>query len=96
MLCFCGGESFFVEIPRRCRTQTHLSFPLFFRFPRVLRVQENVQVANGAESTREGGVRQGVVHLSVLPQYHAHEVQPGEPPEEGARLCAQDLKQKEE
>lgn len=62
----------------------------------MLRVQENVQVQNGPEPSREGGVWQGFVHVPLLPQYHANEVQPAQPPEEGARLRGQDLSSSEE
>ncbi|KAL6264013.1 hypothetical protein P5V15_004094 [Pogonomyrmex californicus] len=55
-------------------------------FPHVLRVPENVQVADGPEPTRARGVRQNLVYLSVLSQRHANEVQSVESPEEGARL----------
>lgn len=57
-----------------------------FRFPHVLRMPENVQVADGPESTRARGMRQNLVYLSVLSQHHANEVQSIESPEEGARL----------
>ena len=69
-----------------------ISFFLPFRFPRMLWVQENVQVENGFKSTRSRGMRQNFVHVSVLPQHHAHEVQPAQPSEERTRLRDQDLK----
>lgn len=57
-----------------------------FRFPHVLRMPENVQVADGPEPTRARGMRQNLVYLSILSQHHANEVQSNESPEEGARL----------
>jgi len=57
-----------------------------FRFPHVLRMPENVQVADGSEPARARGMRQNLVYLSVLSQHHANEVQSIESPEEGARL----------
>lgn len=66
-----------------------------FRFAHVLRMQENVQVADGAEPARARGMRQDLIHLSVLSQHHADEVQSIESPEEGARLlrfnCRRDI-----
>lgn len=67
----------------------HSSFR--FRFPHVLRVQEDVQVADGAEPACARGMRQDLVHLSVLSQRHADEVQSVEPPQEGARLRHENL-----
>lgn len=64
---------------------------LRFRFPYVLRVQESVQVADGAEPARARGMRQDPIHLPVLSQHYADEVQSVESPEEGARLRPQDL-----
>lgn len=57
-----------------------------FRFPHMLRMPENVQVADGPEPARARGMRQNLVYLSVLSQHHANEVQSIESPEEGARL----------
>ncbi|CAD1471656.1 unnamed protein product, partial [Heterotrigona itama] len=37
-------------------------------------------------------MRQNFVHVSVLPQHHAYEVQPAQPSEERTRLRDQDLK----
>lgn len=57
-----------------------------FRFSHVLRMPENVQVADGPEPARARGMRQNLVYLSILSQHHANEVQSFESPEEGARL----------
>lgn len=80
-------------VPRRLCSIWLSSFR--FRFAHVLRVQENIQVADGAEPARARGMRQDLIHLSVLSQHHADEVQSVESPEEGARLlrfnCRRDI-----
>lgn len=87
--CFCGGENIVDRRDARVESwlfnsKWHSSFR--FRFPHVLRVQEDVQVADGVEPARAGGMRQDFVHLPVLSQRHADEVQSIESPQEGARL----------
>jgi len=63
------------------------SFSFFrFRFLYVLRVQENLQVANGVESTRTRRMRQDLVYLSILSQHHADEIQSIESFEKGTWL----------
>lgn len=52
----------------------------------MLRMPENIQVADGPEPARARGMRQNLVYLSILSQHHANEVQSIESPEEGARL----------
>jgi len=81
---FVGARALLIVVHRDDYSRRFSSFR--FRFPHVLRMPENVQVADGPEPARARGMRQNLVYLSVLSQHHANEVQSIESPEEGARL----------
>lgn len=84
---FVGARALLIVVESASRDDYSRRLSSFrFRFPHVLRMPENVQVADGPEPARARGMRQNLVYLSVLSQHHANEVQSVESPEEGARL----------